>query len=447
MNLAYYYPIIYWNTANLIVDSASFDEELINEEEEEEEEEEDEEEESKKANKTVDYGKISSAIGRFKKYGVQVLPPDINFSKYTFTPDESKNTINYGLRGITRISNDLIRTIIFNRPYSSLDDFLARVKTNKTQAISLIKAGCFDEVEKIDRKEIMRNYLDSITEKKQRLTLQNMQALIDYEIIPDEMLFYAKLFSFNKFLKKKKLDSYYLLNEPAINFLDKHFSVDYITDGDKISQKVWDKLYDKSMNPMREYLKKNKEEMLAKLNNAYFQELWEKYALGTVSKWEMESLSFYYHDHEILSCKENYDNFFDLPEEPVVLNSWFTKSGMEIKTYQLYTIAGTVIKKDKGHNTISLLTKDGVVNVKIYKNQFAQYDKQVSSINEEGAKKILEKSWFTKGTLLIIQGFRRGQDFVPKKTKYSSFPIITKILNINEDGSLDLQYDRLGSSD
>ena len=35
------------------------------------------------------------AIGRFKNYGIEVLPPDINKSTYTFTPDETSNTINY----------------------------------------------------------------------------------------------------------------------------------------------------------------------------------------------------------------------------------------------------------------------------------------------------------------------------------------------------------------
>ena len=77
---------------------------------------------TKKVKKTVDYGKISMAIGRFKNYGIEVLPPDINKSTYTFTPDETSNTINYGLRGITRISDDLIKEIINNRPYDSIQD-------------------------------------------------------------------------------------------------------------------------------------------------------------------------------------------------------------------------------------------------------------------------------------------------------------------------------------
>ena len=102
-----------------------------------------------------------------------------------------------------------------------------------------------------------------------------------------------------------------------------------------------------------------------------------------------------------------------------------------------------VIDKNKLHNTVTLLTPTGVVNVKIYKNQFAIYDKQLSERDNEGKKHIIEKSWLTRGNKLMIQGFRRGQDFIPKKTKQSVFPIISKIINIKDDGSLEFQYERM----
>ena len=82
MNLAYFYPIIFWNTANLIVDSgAQF---KVEEEEEDEDATEDveeileeEEDELETGRATVsNYGKIASAIGKMQKRGIQVLPPD-----------------------------------------------------------------------------------------------------------------------------------------------------------------------------------------------------------------------------------------------------------------------------------------------------------------------------------------------------------------------------------
>ena len=105
------------------------------------------------------------------------------------------------------------------RPYESLKDFLMKIKVNKLQMINLIKSGAFDNIENIPREEIMAKYIDMIADKKQRLTLQNMSMLIAKNQIPADMQFYAKLFSFNKFLKSCKDGIYYELNEAAINFI------------------------------------------------------------------------------------------------------------------------------------------------------------------------------------------------------------------------------------
>ncbi len=464
MNLAYNYPIIFWNTANLIVDSAGV--QIIDDEDEDEEIEEEPEEEivsiyepeeweeyeyedlpdksakKKKKTKTVDYGRIATAIGKFKTYGIVVSPPDINSSTFTFTPDVEANTIRYGLRGITRIPVNLVNDIIKSRPYVSMIDFLNRVKINKVQMTNLIKCGAFDELEKKDRTEIMHEYLNSISEKKERLTLQNMPSLIERRLIPNEMAFYAQLFSFNKFLKKNKEGEYYKLNTPAIKFIDNHFDLDDTYGGDRILQKVWDKIYSTNMEPMRVYLKEHKTEMLNALNNSYYKELEDKYAEGNISKWEMSSLSFYSHPHELDYCSTQFTDFFSKPEEPHIARTFPAKDGGLIKIYELSIFGGVVIDKNKTKNTVTLLTQTGVVNVKVYKNQFAAFDKQISIIGEDGKKKIIEKSWFSRGTLLVVQGFRRGQDLVLKAYKDSIYPVISKIEKINQDGSLELQYER-----
>lgn len=466
MNLACNYPIIFWNTANLIVDSAGVDEEdnpenidqdeiaenieeaienaeSIFEDENEENVIVENKEKVKRVKKTVDYGKIGRAIGKFRAFGINILPPDINKSGFTFTPTVENNSITYGLRGITRISNDLIKIIIKNRPYTSLEDFISKVKITKLPMINLIKSGAFDIIENSPREDIMKKYLISIADKKQRLTLQNMQMLIDKNLIPEDMIFYKKLFLFNKFLKKYKDEIYYDLNDAAIGFLDKYFDLNFTVDGDKILQKTWDNTYKKAMDPMRNYLKQHTEEMLSALNNALYQEVANKYGQGTISKWEMDSLSFYYHNHELESVKKNYDDFFTLSEEPEIDYSFMSSSGKEIKIFKLHQIIGTVIDKNKLKNTISLLTPTGVVTVKIYKNQYSMFDKQISQIGEDGKKHVVEASWFKKGTLLIVQGIRRGNDFIPKKYKSSTYPIISKIVNVSNDGELTFQYERV----
>ena len=456
MNLAYNYPIIFWNTANLIVDSAGVDEEedeidedeieVEDEENEEEEEDEDEipatKEAVKRVKKTVDYGKAARAIGKFKSYGINILPPDINSSSYTFTPDVEQNSITYGLRGITRISTELIKQIIRNRPYTSFEDFMVKNKTNKLQTINLIKSGAFDTIEGIAREDIMHKYLLSIADQKQRLTLQNMQMLINQKLIPEEMNFYARLFLFNKYLKTCKSGIYYNLTNPAINFISEHFDTDFIEDGTAILQKTWDNIYKKAMEPMRQYLKDNKEEMLNKLNTALFKEVADKYSKGSISKWEMDSISFYYHEHELAAAENDFDDFFTLSEEPDIEYSFVGADGRDVNIYRIHRIIGTVIDKNKLKNSISLLTPTGVVQVKIYKNQYALYDKQISKKDEDGKKHVIEKSWFQRGSMLMIQGIRRGDTFIPRKKKSSVYPVIAKIIDITPTGDLTYQYER-----
>ena len=452
MNLAYYYPIIFWNTANLIVDSGGDQFDLEDDEDEENledidislsDDDEVDEEEEKVKNKSADYDKIATVIGKFKEYGIAVAPPDINESSFTFTPVVEDNRILYGLRGITGIGTDIIKLIIVNRPYSSMQDFLNKVKVKKPQVINLIKCGAFDKIENCSREEIMMKYLDTIVDKKVKLTLQNMQMLITKELIPDEMSFYAKLFLFNKFLKTCKNEEYYDLNEQAISFISNNFDVNIIDNGNQILQKAWDKLYSKAMDPMREYLKEHQTEMLLKLNGNLYDDIANKYGKGNISRWEMESVNYYSHEHELATAQHNYDDFFCLNEEPTIDYSFEARGGQIINVYKLYHIIGTVIGKNKIKNTVTLLTPTGVVNVKIYKNQYAIYDKQISAKGEDGKKHVLEKSWFARGSLLMIQGIRRGQDFIPKKTKNSVYPIISKITHIDDDGTLQFQYERM----
>lgn len=479
LNLAYKYPIVFWNCACLIADSGGdeegydndndddyssydfydssivnsssslnidvFNNDDIDEDEDIEDDEEENGKDKKKKTKTVNYGKIATAIGKMKTAGVEVYPPNINKSTYTFTPNAQENIIRYGLSGIARIGDELIQSIIENRPYNSLQDLMNKNKITKLQVINLIKSGALDDFG--DRVELMKSYIDSICDKKQRLTLRNMQMLINYRLIPDEMDFYRKLFNFNKYLKK---NSYYI-DDKSLAFLDKYFSIDILKDSEnsdylyKIEQKDWDKIYKKNMKPMQQYLKDNSKELLYELNNLLFREVWDKDCLGNISKWEMDSISFYYHPHELSYVNEScyFDNFNELPEEPII-EDFFKIKGKSVPIYKLSRIAGTVLNKDKLKNTVTLLTLDGVVNVKIWQNQFVKYDKQISKKDEvTGKKKIIEKSWFSRGNKLIIVGIRRGDNFIPKIYKNSIYSTpISLITNIDDNGEILVKDER-----
>lgn len=97
--LATQYSDIYWNCACLITNAGGAD--LLDAEDvDREKDEEEEDAPKKKKNKSVNYGKISIALGKSKKAGINVLPPDINKSDLIFKPDAEENAIIYGLKGM-----------------------------------------------------------------------------------------------------------------------------------------------------------------------------------------------------------------------------------------------------------------------------------------------------------------------------------------------------------
>ena len=430
-------PEVFWNCACLIVNAGGA--ELMDADDADD----DEDDIETKKNKSVNYGKISTAIGETLKKGISVLPPDINRSSLIFSPDLSQNSIIYGLKGINRIGTQLVYEIISNRPYTSIEDFLQKIKVNKTQMISLIKSGAFDSLCK-NRQEAMNIYLDLIADKKKRITLQNMQKLIEFNLIPNEYEFEVRVFNFNKYIKKFKEGTDYRLDTIAMNFFTKNYDEsvlkNIVVNGNEqtalISQSTFDNTYKKAMNPIRDWMKKNQQQILDALNQKLVELVAEKYTEGNISKWEMDSLGFYYHDHELINLKKDiYDitNFFDLPEEPEI-DRTFEKDDKKINMYKIHRIAGTVIDKDKNKSSVILLTQDGVVTVKVWKNQYAIWDRQIARKNPDGTKTIVEKSFFQRGNKLIITGIRREDDFIPKKYKNTELPLFEKIIELDDKG-------------
>ena len=42
------------------------------------------------------------------------------------------------------------------------------------------------------------------------------------------------------------------------------------------------------------------------------------------------------------------------------------------------------------------------------------FKKQISQVGTDGKKHVMEKSWFTRGTMIMVTGFRRDDMFVGK---------------------------------
>ena len=477
LNLAFRYPTILWDCACLISDSGGAEnkeeegekEEKIIEEvfyddmedfttEEDDEDEEEvvitKEEKKKKKAKTTNYGKIATAIGKMKSEGVKIVATDINRSQYTFAPDVKNNTIMYGLSGITKVGTDLVYKIMENRPYESIEDFLNKVKVNKPQMVNLIKAGAFDSIcRDNDRIKAMEDYINLIADKKKRITLQNMKMLIDFQLIPREYDFQCRVYNYNKYLKKFKEETYYLMNNIAFSFYEKNFDLDLLVlddlteSGFKIKQTDWDKIYKKQMDIIRPYIKEHNQELLEAVNSRLVQDMWNKYCKGNISSWEMDAISCYIHRHELAHLRNDAYGFVDykkLPEEPEVSYEFRSKqTGKKVPLFKIHRIAGTVLDKDKAKKSVTLLTSTGVVTVKIFGDAFTHYDKQLSERGSDGHKHVIEKSWFSRGNKIIVTGIRRGDTFLAKKYKNTPYHLVELINDINENGYISTTKDRV----
>ena len=446
---------IYWNTACLIVNSGSL------EEESDFEEDEDTGEVAKKKEKTTDYGKIAKALGDIISKGIKVSLVDINKSSYSFEPDADNNVILFGMKALSNVGGPIIDQIIANRPYIGIADFMARCPLNKSAMFSLIKAGAFDKVEEKWAKElgveprqlVMTYYISKVCEAKKRITLQNFNGLIQHDLIPEELDLQKRVFNFTKYLKaNKKVGKYFVFDNICEEFYSKYFDMDLlevINGLTCIEQTKWEKIYKSTMDKARDWIKENQNEILEKFNTILFKEMWDKYAGKSISAYEMESLCFYYHEHELKDVKMNkygIVDFNDLSPEPAI-DYFFKRNGRDLPIYKISKIIGTVIGKNDTRSSITLLTTTGVVNVKFTKEYFAMYNRQLSEKQPDGTKKVVEKGWFTRGVKLLVAGYRRDDTFVAKTYKNNGFHQIYKIVNVTDNGELELVHDRQGMSD
>ena len=396
MNLAYHYPSVYWATAVMTVEAGALDIDDAG---------------------GTNYAKIASAIGRVQSEGYKVELPLINKAQFAFVPDVEGNAIMYGFKGISDVSDELIKSIIANRPYNSVNDFIEKCEPQKRQMISLIKAGAFSEFG--EKRKIMKDYLYSICPKKVRITLQNMNSLIDYRLIPNELISYVYLYNFNKYLKQLQIPEGFRLDKRAMDFLLKNFPDLDISSG-YLDIKVWKRTYDSGMDNLKSWLKENEEELKNKLQEKDVEDIWNQYCAGNDSAWEMDTLGFYYSGHELSNIN---------------IETHSIKNLADGNYKNTVDIAGTVLGKEAYKHMVTILTPEGVIDLKFTGEQFAQYNKTISKVQND-TKKVLEKSWFLKGTLLLVNGYKSGETFRVRS--------LSRILEVSEDGNIKTTKYRYG---
>lgn len=104
----------------------------------------------------------------------------------------------------------------------------------------------------------------------------------------------------------------------------------------------------------------------------------------------------------------------------------------------IHSIAGTVLVKNTQKKIVILSTPHGVVQVKIYKTQFAKFDKVV----KDASGNITQDSFLKKGNHLLLTGMLRDGIFIPKVYKDTGHEPIRRIL-IDENGDFLCFEDKL----
>jgi len=100
--------------------------------------------------------KLAQFVSDAKKFGFEVLPPDINKSDVLFSVESDANGkqhVRYALAGIKNVGVGAMQAIVAERaargPFKDLHDFAARVDAsviNRRQLEHLVMAGCFDSL-------------------------------------------------------------------------------------------------------------------------------------------------------------------------------------------------------------------------------------------------------------------------------------------------------------
>ncbi len=119
--------------------------------------------------------KIPEYIQECKEFKIDVLKPDINESYLKFSVINGK--IRFALNSIKNVGENAIREILNSRKmigkFTSFVDFCERVSgesVNKKCVESLIKAGCFDEIEpELSRFDLLDNFesiIDNVTQTR-----------------------------------------------------------------------------------------------------------------------------------------------------------------------------------------------------------------------------------------------------------------------------------------
>lgn len=152
-------------------------------------------------------------ISSFKKYSINVLPPDVNKSTAHFSP-EGKD-VRFGLCWLKnvgdRFPSQIEKERSINGEFTSFEDFAKRMSSydmNKRAIESMIKCGCFDSLHP-NRKSLVYSY-ESIVDRELGIAKSQGIGQIDwFSMGVEEETYSAKKVECQDFSKEDKLNLEY----------------------------------------------------------------------------------------------------------------------------------------------------------------------------------------------------------------------------------------------
>ena len=77
---------------------------------------------------------------------------------------------------------------------------------------------------------------------------------------------------------------------------------------------------------------------------------------------------------------------------------------------------------------------------------FSHYYRQLEG-GDDGKIHVIEKSWFARGSKIIVSGIRRGEVFLGKKYARTPWHLVEKIESVDEDGHVVVRHERAGDEE
>ncbi len=182
-----------------------------------------------------DQDKTQAYIEEAQKYGIKVLPPDVNKSFLEYAPDG--HNIRFGLAAIKQVGEGVVEEIIKEREengeYKDIFDFCKRLDpkhVNKRLLEGLIKAGAFSTIEK-SRKQLLDNMEHIISSVSREAKAREMGQVSLFSALPEDDSFAASQFqlggSDEEFDDKqiqmfeKEFLGFYVTSHPLFSIRDK----------------------------------------------------------------------------------------------------------------------------------------------------------------------------------------------------------------------------------